>query len=88
MNYGKITRFNRKRIEIKNKNLISNNQSSNKDTTKMEGQKIKFIDLFCGIGGFHQALSENDSERVFASDADKNAGHFVVIKLQDMTQQK
>ena len=39
-------------IEIKNKNLISNNQNSNKDTTKMESQKINVLDLFCGCGGF------------------------------------
>jgi DNA (cytosine-5)-methyltransferase 1 len=58
-------------IEIKNKNLILNNQNSNIEHTEMEGQKIKFIDLFCGIGGFHQALSGNDYECVFASDIDK-----------------
>lgn len=41
--------------------------------------KIKYIDLFCGIGGFHQAMqiaSESldiDSECVFASDIDVEA---------------
>ena len=32
---------------------------------------FKFIDLFCGIGGFHQALSSLGGECVFASDIDK-----------------
>lgn len=31
---------------------------------------IKFIDLFCGIGGFHQALSKYNSECVLACDID------------------
>ena len=30
----------------------------------------RFIDLFCGIGGFHQALSDLGCECVFASDID------------------
>ena len=34
--------------------------------------KIKFIDLFCGIGGFHQALNRFNSECVFACDIDEN----------------
>jgi DNA (cytosine-5)-methyltransferase 1 len=33
---------------------------------------LKFIDLFCGIGGFHQALSTLGFECVFASDIDEN----------------
>lgn len=34
--------------------------------------KIKFIDLFAGIGGFHLALKNVDAECVFASEWDKN----------------
>ncbi len=34
---------------------------------------IKYIDLFAGIGGFHQAMSKFGSESVFASEWDKHA---------------
>jgi len=33
---------------------------------------LKFIDLCCGIGGFHQALSKMNHECVLACDIDKN----------------
>ena len=32
---------------------------------------LKYIDLFCGIGGFHQALSKLNAECVLACDIDK-----------------
>jgi len=35
--------------------------------------KFKFIDLFAGIGGFHQAMIKSGGESVFASEIDKNA---------------
>lgn len=34
--------------------------------------KFSFVDLFCGIGGFHQALSNIGGECVFSSDIDKD----------------
>lgn len=36
-------------------------------------KKFKFIDLFSGIGGFHQALQQLGGECVFASDIDQYA---------------
>jgi DNA (cytosine-5)-methyltransferase 1 len=35
-------------------------------------KKIKFIDLFCGIGGFHEALKNKKTECVFSSEWDKD----------------
>ena len=42
------------------------------DTNKiLEG--FTFVDLFCGIGGFHSALASLGAQCVFASDIDKSA---------------
>lgn len=35
-------------------------------------KKFKFIDLFCGIGGFHQAMADLGGECVYASDIDSD----------------
>jgi DNA (cytosine-5)-methyltransferase 1 len=36
-------------------------------------EKLRFIDLFCGIGGFRQALGDNGHTCVFSSDLDPDA---------------
>jgi DNA (cytosine-5)-methyltransferase 1 len=44
-----------------------------KDDYKYALEGYRFIDLFCGIGGFHLALSSFGAECVFASDIDNEA---------------
>jgi DNA (cytosine-5)-methyltransferase 1 len=39
---------------------------------KLNFPNLKFIDLFCGIGGFHQALKNLGAQCVLACDIDKN----------------
>ena len=52
----------------------SNNESSTENIIKAVQSKLKtkkFIDLFCGIGGFHTALNHFDFECLLARDIDK-----------------
>lgn len=54
---------------------------------------FKFIDLFCGIGGFHIALSELGGKCVFASDIDKECrkvyeDNYKLKPVGDITQVK
>ena len=50
----------------KRSKLVCKSKKTKKQT------KLSFIDLCCGIGGFHQALSNMGMKCVMASDIDKN----------------
>ena len=53
-----------------NINNITNNNINN--IINNDISNLKFIDLFCGIGGFHQALNKLNCKCVMACDIDKN----------------
>lgn len=53
-------------------------------------KKFKFIDLFCGIGGFHQAMKSLGGECVFASDIDDDCrktyeANYGIVPVGDIT---
>jgi DNA (cytosine-5)-methyltransferase 1 len=58
-------------INIK-KELINKDDFDKKVNDVNHLDSLKFIDLFCGIGGFHQALNKLGFKCVFASDIDEN----------------
>lgn len=74
-----LTSFsNTKLKEICRANNISGFSGKTKDELLMlisshftKDNELRYIDLFCGIGGFHQALSELGAKCVLASDIDK-----------------
>ena len=54
-------------------------------------ESFKFIDLFCGIGGFHQAMASLGGECVFASDIDEHCQktyyrNYGIMPVGDITQ--
>ncbi len=60
---------NGKKLKNNNNNtLITKIENTDMATSQ---NKIKFIDLCCGIGGFHQALTNINMECVLASDIDE-----------------
>ena len=51
---------------------ISNGEFIESTITKGSDNELKYIDLFCGIGGFHQALNKLNAKCVLACDIDKS----------------
>lgn len=85
-------------LKIK-KYIKDSNQDSNfiiNTVKKYEQQNIKFIDLFCGIGGFHLALKDLGCQCVLACDIDKkcretylkNFGIEPVSNIKDIDEKK
>jgi len=69
---NKLKEYNENKSEINENKKEFLEINENKSKIKEVKTKKKFIDLFCGIGGFHQALKSLDMECVFACDIDKN----------------
>ena len=62
------------KIKINCDEINDNSENSKQNTSKKElHEPLRFIDLFCGIGGFHQAIKNinNQSKCVFACDIDE-----------------
>lgn len=51
---------------------------------QQDNQKIKFIDLFCGMGGFRLALDSHGMECVFSSDLSNHARMIYEANFGDM----
>ena len=74
---AKCKYLNISKYSSKNKNdliiMIIKHLSSQTEliVTKDDVQQLKFIDLFCGIGGFHQALIKLNGKCLFSCDIDE-----------------
>jgi len=63
----KITHINKTKTHDQQTNCDDQQNKHNEQDT----DQYKFIDLFCGIGGFHQAFIKMNSKCVFACDIDE-----------------
>ncbi len=70
--------------------LINPKKIKRKKLKIINNKPLKFIDLFCGIGGFHQALSKYNAKCVLACDIDKHcrtvyANNYGITPKEDVT---
>ena len=70
---GNQWRFNLDTLDAWMNNESANDQQIQIPTLNSNNDSLKFIDLFCGIGGFHQSAAKNNMKCVFSSDNDKFA---------------
>jgi DNA (cytosine-5)-methyltransferase 1 len=56
---------------VKEDSFIKENVKEDSINNNIKTKNLKFIDLFCGIGGFHQAMNRFNSKCVFACDIDE-----------------
>lgn len=64
--------------------ITHNDKNDNKPSTPMRRKKLKFIDLFAGLGGFHIALTQLGCECVFASELKEDLRKLYVKNYPEM----
>ena len=65
--------FSQRCSELINRGILSAKESRNSQMNKNNSKKLKFIDLFAGIGGIRKGFEDDNTECVFSSEWDKYA---------------
>ena len=61
----------RKKVSSKKTGKLKENAVRYRAGSRLPNKEFKFIDLFCGIGGFRIAFEKKGGDCVFSSDYDK-----------------
>ncbi len=65
--------FSQRCSELIDRGILSAKESRNSQMNKNNSKKLKFIDLFAGIGGIRKGFEDDNTECVFSSEWDKYA---------------